>query len=234
MTFSIPSLLSAIFLIASTGDAYRIRTRSCTPVTSLIDEMITSPFNSVCGIRRMGDSYRVMDPFFRKDVLLPSISSISSPGQVLSQMLTTDLSETTTDYFISMDVPGVEDVDIIVKDRTITISAERKRVTPSPEQPADRVTNSDTTDSSSSAAYSSERSYGKVTRSFTVPKSADLDKAEADLKNGVLTVRIPKIPLEEAPGPRKLVVNKAAGTPAEIKKLDNPVAETVAEERIEL
>jgi HSP20 family protein len=39
-----------------------------------------------------------------------------------------------------------------------------------------------------------ESSYGSFTRSFVLPESADAEKVEANLSDGVLTVRIPKRP----------------------------------------
>jgi HSP20 family protein len=37
-----------------------------------------------------------------------------------------------------------------------------------------------------------ERHYGAFRRSFTLPDSIDRDQIEASLRNGVLTVRLPK------------------------------------------
>lgn len=37
-----------------------------------------------------------------------------------------------------------------------------------------------------------ERSYGKFQRSFTLPRSVDPEKIEAEFVNGLLTIRLPK------------------------------------------
>jgi HSP20 family protein len=42
--------------------------------------------------------------------------------------------------------------------------------------------------------YVSERRYGSFRRSLEVPGSVDVDKIEANFKNGVLTVTMPKSP----------------------------------------
>ena len=42
--------------------------------------------------------------------------------------------------------------------------------------------------------YLSERRYGAFQRSFGVPDGVDADKIEANFKNGVLTVTLPKAP----------------------------------------
>ena len=47
-------------------------------------------------------------------------------------------------------------------------------------------------DERSGAFRRSERSYGKFTRSFTLPASVDGDRISAAYKDGVLTVRIPQ------------------------------------------
>jgi HSP20 family protein len=39
-------------------------------------------------------------------------------------------------------------------------------------------------------------SYGTFARTFTLPDSADLEKASAELKDGVLALSIPKKPSE--------------------------------------
>ena len=42
--------------------------------------------------------------------------------------------------------------------------------------------------------YLAERRYGSFQRSFSVPKSVDAGRIEANFKNGVLTVTLPKTP----------------------------------------
>ena len=49
-----------------------------------------------------------------------------------------------------------------------------------------------------------ERWYGKLYRSFLLPKSADPKKISAKLKNGVLTVSVPK---KEEAKPRQIPVS---------------------------
>lgn len=49
--------------------------------------------------------------------------------------------------------------------------------------------------------YAYERSYGSFSRSFTLPDGADVEHAEADMKQGVLMISIPKKPEHQ---PRKI------------------------------
>lgn len=53
--------------------------------------------------------------------------------------------------------------------------------------------------------YAYERSYGSFSRSFTLPEGGDVEHAQADMSNGVLTVTIPKKPEVQ---PKTIEVNK--------------------------
>ena len=53
--------------------------------------------------------------------------------------------------------------------------------------------------------YMRERSFGSFQRSFTLPEGVDTDKIEANFKNGVLTVTLPKT-VEAKKAERKITV----------------------------
>jgi HSP20 family protein len=101
----------------------------------------------------------------------------------------TDIYENNDNFFLKVDLPGInkEDVKINFTDGQLTISGERKQETESKEGKFHRV----------------ERSYGKYYRSFTLPKKIQEDKIDAEFKNGQLTVRIPK---SEEAKPRELEI----------------------------
>lgn len=42
--------------------------------------------------------------------------------------------------------------------------------------------------------YCRERSFGSFSRTFTLPDSVDADQIQADMREGVLSLRIPKSP----------------------------------------
>ena len=90
----------------------------------------------------------------------------------------TDLIETTNDYNVHVDLPGVEasDLDISIVDKNLVIKAERKRVH---EESTDRI-------------HSLERAFGKVERQIRLPNNADTDHVVTAFKNGVLTIQFPK------------------------------------------
>ena len=82
-------------------------------------------------------------------------------------------------YHISIELPGVEEKDI-------TLSAENGVVSLKGEKKTEREEKGETW-------YFSERQYGSFSRSFRLPPDADEDKVKADLKNGVLTITVPKM-----------------------------------------
>ena len=86
-------------------------------------------------------------------------------------------------YRISIELPGVEEGDI-------QLSAENGVVTLKGEKKTEREEKGETW-------FFSERQYGSFSRSFRLPPDADEDKVKADLKNGVLTVTVPKAKAEE-------------------------------------
>jgi len=85
---------------------------------------------------------------------------------------------------VQAQVPGVktEDVHIDIENNVLTLSGERKLEREDKREGYHRI----------------ESSYGSFTRSFVLPESADAEKVEASLSEGVLNVRIPKRP-EAAP-----------------------------------
>jgi HSP20 family protein len=79
---------------------------------------------------------------------------------------------------ITAELPGVKagDLDISVKNDTVTIKGEKK-VDPRPPE---------------ANFYRKERHEGVFSRILTLPAKIDSDKVEAVFKNGILTVTLPK------------------------------------------
>lgn len=91
-----------------------------------------------------------------------------------------DFSEDVNNHVIHAELPGVapDDFHVEVKDNVLTISGEKRSVVEKPNYV--------------------ERSYGSFQRSFTLPTKVDKDAIEANMKNGVLTVLIPKAEKEDS------------------------------------
>jgi HSP20 family protein len=93
---------------------------------------------------------------------------------------TFEVKETKDAYIFKADLPGVreEDLDITVTGTRLTISGKRE---------AEARTENE-------RFYAYERSYGTFTRSFTLPEGVKTEEVDAELKNGVLTIRVAKAP----------------------------------------
>ena len=90
----------------------------------------------------------------------------------------TDIAETESALEVSVELPGIDqkDVDVSMMDSALTIKEEKKS-----EQ-----------EESKKGYHLLERSYGSFYRSIPLPSGVDTDKANAQFKNGVLTVTVPK------------------------------------------
>ena len=100
-----------------------------------------------------------------------------------------EVKETKDAYLFKADLPGVheKDLELTLNGNRLTVSGKRE---------AEERNEGDTW-------YAYERSYGTFSRSFTLPEGADADHAEADLKNGVLTISVAKKPESQ---PRKIAL----------------------------
>jgi HSP20 family protein len=110
----------------------------------------------------------------REETWNPSISSASdTEGQ-----LTIDVYQTDNDIVIKSTIAGVkpEDLDISINNDMVTIKGERK--------------NEELIDHNN--YYYQECYWGSFSRSVLLPVDIISDKAEASLKNGILTLRLPK------------------------------------------
>ncbi|HXD57819.1 MAG TPA: Hsp20/alpha crystallin family protein [Thermoleophilaceae bacterium] len=106
-----------------------------------------------------------------------------------------DLVEADDHFVLKADLPGLadDDVNIEVQDGTLTISGERKSENEKREKGWYRV----------------ERSFGRFSRSLSLPEGVDADKIEASFDKGVLEVRIPK---PEERKPRRIEIGASNGT----------------------
>lgn len=96
-------------------------------------------------------------------------------------------------YRITMELPGVEekDIDITVNSGAVTVKGEKS---------ASREEKGETW-------FFSERQYGSFSRSFRLPDDADGEKVEAHLKDGVLSITLPKR-TPEAPEATKVKIKR--------------------------
>lgn len=100
-----------------------------------------------------------------------------------------NFAETDKQYEVSLDLPGVkaEDCNVEFRDGHLWISAQRK----------------DETEEKGKTWHRVERRFGEFRRVVAMPGDVEADKVQANYKEGVLTVVIPKAP---AALPKKISV----------------------------
>jgi HSP20 family protein len=130
---------------------------------------------------RFGNFFR--EPFF-KTSLLNDEAGMGRWEPVV------DIYDDKDNFVIKAELPGVDkkDIDIDLKDHVLTLKGERSYEN---EVKEDNY-------------YHKERVFGKFQRAFRLPANLDSEKINADFKDGVLKIEIPK-PEEEKP--QKIVVH---------------------------
>jgi HSP20 family protein len=93
--------------------------------------------------------------------------------------LTVDVYQTPTDIIIKSIVAGVkpEDLDVSISHEMITIRGKRE----------------DSLRVEKESYFYQELYWGSFSRSVLLPQEVDPDEAEANLKGGILTIRLPKL-----------------------------------------
>lgn len=133
--------------------------------------------------RAMRDLLR-WDPFREMAPVLPPALPGFNPSF--------DVTETKDAFEFRADVPGVRPSEIEISATGNRLQISGKRDTSS-EHKAENV-------------YTYERQYGTFSRSFTMPEGADLDHAKSELKDGVLTLIVPK---KESAQAKKIAISSA-------------------------
>jgi HSP20 family protein len=89
-----------------------------------------------------------------------------------------DIAEEEDSITVRAEVPGckAEDIDISVYGNKLTISGEKKL----------------TDEKKEKGYYHVESTYGSFRRELSLPTDVDQDKIEAECKNGILSIKLPK------------------------------------------
>jgi HSP20 family protein len=96
-----------------------------------------------------------------------------------------DVYETADTYVVTAEVPGVsrDEIELAFEESRLTLRGQR----------ADRRVRTD-----GIHFHQVERSHGSFTRTFEFGGRIDVERVTADLKDGVLTITLPKAPPEAA------------------------------------
>lgn len=131
----------------------------------------------MANLTRLDPFTDLVDDFF-KGFLVRPVAYDNARSEALPRMKV-DVAEKNGGYAVTAELPGVrkEDIQITIDGAQVTLAAEVKREKEASQE--ERVLHS-------------ERVYGKVSRSFTLPQELDEAKAEAKFKDGVLELTLPK------------------------------------------
>jgi len=127
-------------------------------------------------ITRYDPFNELVDDLFKGFLVRPV--SYEGRNEALPRMKV-DVAEKNGAYKVSADLPGVkkDDIHVSIDGAQVTLAAEVKQ-----EKEA----------SQDERVLHTERTYGKVTRSFTLPQEIHEAKVEAKFRDGVLELTLPK------------------------------------------
>jgi HSP20 family protein len=166
-------------------------------------EMTTSAgavYPPLMSLRQQVD--RLFDDFLDEDWMMPSAAlsriwdlPLMKPRGIdmrrLMETPRTDMSESESEYELSVELPGMseKDVEVTIKDNMITLKGEKRSERETKEKDY----------------HIAERSYGSVRRTFSMPSDVDAGKVKASFSKGVLKLHLPKTK-EARAKPRKIEV----------------------------
>jgi HSP20 family protein len=129
----------------------------------------------MANVTRFDPLNELVDDLFKGFFVRP----VAFEGRGEAPRMKVDVTEKNGAYAVSAELPGVkkEDIQVTIDGAQVTLSAETRR---EKEVPQDE------------RLLHVERSYGKVTRSFSLPQEVDEGKAEAKFRDGVLELTLPK------------------------------------------
>lgn len=134
--------------------------------------------------------FRSLEGWFSRAFGEPTSRSTEAPS------LPVDVSEVDGKLTVRAAVPGIDPahLNISIESNVLTISGEHTQPTESPD----------------AKVFRRELAYGNFTRSLRLPQNLDLNAVDAEFKNGIVTVTIPRI---VEPAPTVLKVPVRSGDP---------------------
>jgi len=134
--------------------------------------------------------WNVLNDVMRND---PWLSPFSASTVSMAPTLHADVAETDAEYWITAELPGVslDNVKLVIEADVLTLTVDKQLGSAGEHRNYHHV----------------ERRYGTFSRSFRLPPVVDCEHVQATMKNGVLSIRLPKI---EQARPRRIPV--AVGT----------------------
>lgn len=133
---------------------------------------------------------RLFDDFSRGIMRMPRWGRMTGAATVPP----VDIVEKDKAFEISVELPGMSesDIDVKVTDNRLTVTGEKK----------------EEHEKTDKGYHLSERRYGSFMRSFSLPPGVDADRIDANFKDGVLRVTLPKT-AEAAKPEKKIAIRKS-------------------------
>ncbi|HEX2565395.1 MAG TPA: Hsp20/alpha crystallin family protein [Burkholderiales bacterium] len=130
----------------------------------------------MANVTRFDPFNELVDDLFRGFLVRPV--AYEGRGEALARMKV-DVAEKNGEYKVTAELPGVkkEDIQVSIDGAQVTLAAEIKQ-----EKEA----------SQDERVLHTERVFGKVSRSFTLPQEVDEAGAQAKFRDGVLELTLPK------------------------------------------
>jgi HSP20 family protein len=136
---------------------------------------------------------RWFDSFFNRGFgLTPWTGQPSSLGnQWKGWWPAVNVSESEKEYQLTAELPGLDenDIELTLGNDSITLKGEKKNEY----------------EDKGSSYYRMERSFGSFHRTIPLPEGVDIEHVDANFKQGVLTVTLPKLPAEQT-GAKKVQI----------------------------
>jgi HSP20 family protein len=128
----------------------------------------------MASITRYDPFNELVDDFFKGFLVRP----VAYEGRNAQPRLNVDVAEKNGAYVVKGELPGVkkEDIRVSVDGAQVTLEAETKQ---------EKSTDNE-------RVLHSERTYGKVSRVFTLPQEVDEAQVQAKFQDGVLELTLPK------------------------------------------
>ncbi len=138
--------------------------------------------------QEMNKLHKELDKAFRSSALSPLNSSFL-PGIGAGDYPRFNVREDKDNYYVEALVPGIDpkDLDLNVMQGTLSLAGERK------EHDMQQVT-----------WHRRERGAGKFMRSIELPESIDISRIDAEYRDGVLLITLPK---KELAKPKKIAIS---------------------------
>ncbi len=121
------------------------------------------------------DPFNELDDMFKGLFVRPMRFDLDVAPQMRMKI---DVTKADDSYTVKADIPGVkkDDIQVSVEGNEVTISGEIKK---------------ETEEKKGEEVLRSERYYGKISRSFTLPHDVDESKVTAKYADGVLKLSLP-------------------------------------------